>query len=314
MLWNRNRRNVSNGPVRAAAAAMCEDLEARVLLAVTGSVSPGHTLSVNGDTNGQTITLSGSGSTITVLANGVAISGSPFAGVTTQIVVDASSGADTIDVSGVTNTLPISLTGGSGNDTLVGNASANVFSGGGNEDSITGGGGDDLLSGGDGDDTLNGDGGSDTLDGGNGADDLHGGGNSDIVDYSARSTGIIADIDSAQDSGSSADLNAGGTRKDHIFSDVEVLYGTSGNDTLTGSGLGEAIYGNAGVDLILGRGGNDALFGGAGADSVWGGDGADVLYQNDSANTNDSAIDDVDQNQSVAIDPDLIDDHAVDHL
>lgn len=116
--------------------AACEILESRRHLTVTGNVSAGHTLSVIGDTNGQTITLSGSGSTIAVLANGVPISGSPFAGVTTAIYVSADSGADNVDVSAVTNALPVTLLGGNGNDTLKGTTSADTFSGSNGDDDL----------------------------------------------------------------------------------------------------------------------------------------------------------------------------------
>src|SRR6056297_3390253 len=46
------------------------------------------------------------------------------------------------------------------------------------------------------------------------------------------------------------------------------IYGTQGNDTLTGT---------SGRDDIVGRGGDDTLFGGAGNDDLYGGNGDDTL-------------------------------------
>jgi Ca2+-binding RTX toxin-like protein len=313
----------------AALTPVFEELEPRQLRSVTGSVSPGHTLTVTGDTNGQTITLSGSGSTITVMANGTAISGSPFTGVTTSIYVDAGGGNDTVDLSAVTNGLPTTVIGNTGNDTITGTASADylegdagadsilggdgadILSGTGGNDFLSGGAGNDLIFGGDDDDVLDGDAGSDTLDGGNGGDDMIGGANGDVADYSARSTGITVILDGLANDGSSADLNAGATRQDNV--QTEDVYGTNGDDDITGDGNPNVLKGNDGNDNLYGYGGADVLYGGAGEDYMWGMLDGDVIYQNDAANNDDSAIDSLYSNQD-AIDPDEADDHAVDHL
>ena len=44
--------------------------------------------------------------------------------------------------------------------------------------------------------------------------------------------------------------------------------GTSGNDTLTGSGVAETLVGGAGDDTLRGNGGADVLYGGAGDDGL----------------------------------------------
>ncbi len=56
------------------------------------------------------------------------------------------------------------------------------------------------------------------------------------------------------------------------------IYGTSGNDTLTGNAYNNCIYGYAGDDSLYGSGGHDKLYGGSGNDSLYGGDGNDCLY------------------------------------
>jgi len=300
----------SRAVASAAGKAVCEQLEARQLLSVTGNVSPGHTLTVNGDANGQTIVLSGSGSSIAVTAGGVAITGSPFPGVTNTIYVDAAGGDDTVNVSAVTNGLPVTVIGNTGNDILTGTAGGDYLEGDAGNDSLVGGDGEDTLSGtggsdtlsggnnndnlfgGDGEDVLNGDAGSDTLDGGSGADDLHGGANGDVVDYSGRTAGVQVTINnSANDGDAAVDVDTGHTRNDNVFTDVEDVYGGSGGDYLEGSSSANVLRGNAGADTIVGLGG------------------VDVLYQNDVANTDDSAADQVYHNDTVPGD-----DMAHDHL
>ncbi|MBD9649753.1 type I secretion C-terminal target domain-containing protein [Ensifer sp. ENS09] len=60
-----------------------------------------------------------------------------------------------------------------------------------------------------------------------------------------------------------------------------LIYGTSGNDTLTGGALDDTIIGRAGNDVINGGGGHDTLRGGAGNDRIDGGAGADLLDLSD---------------------------------
>jgi Ca2+-binding RTX toxin-like protein len=65
-----------------------------------------------------------------------------------------------------------------------------------------------------------------------------------------------------------------------------LFYAGNGNDTITGSALGDRERGDAGHDRLLGRAGGDTLWGGdgndrlyghAGDDTAWGGNGSDVL-------------------------------------
>jgi VCBS repeat-containing protein len=61
-----------------------------------------------------------------------------------------------------------------------------------------------------------------------------------------------------------------------------LIYGTSGNDTLTGGALDDTIIGRGGNDLINGGGGHDTLRGGGGSDRIDGGAGNDLLDLSDS--------------------------------
>jgi Ca2+-binding RTX toxin-like protein len=56
------------------------------------------------------------------------------------------------------------------------------------------------------------------------------------------------------------------------------IYGTTGNDTITGTANDDVIYGLAGNDNLYGEAGNDTLYGDAGADTLKGRDGNDIMY------------------------------------
>ena len=56
-----------------------------------------------------------------------------------------------------------------------------------------------------------------------------------------------------------------------------VLYGTSGDDTITGTDQIDSIYGYGGKDTLYGKGGTDNLLGGKGNDTLYGGPLQDTL-------------------------------------
>lgn len=141
--------------------------------------------------------------------------------------------------------------GGAGNDTIIGNSSSNVLQGNAGNDSLTGGDGEDLLVGGAGGDVLN---------GGNGFDS---------VDYSYLSSGLTIDLN--QPSNSTGDA-AGDT-----FSEIERVFGSTGDDTIRGSSADLTIFGLAGNDSLIGGSGYNTLIGGAGADFMDGGGGYDTV-------------------------------------
>jgi Ca2+-binding RTX toxin-like protein len=57
-----------------------------------------------------------------------------------------------------------------------------------------------------------------------------------------------------------------------------LLFGGSGNDTLTGGSGNDQLFGQSGNDVLLGKGGNDFLFGGDGNDVLTGGTGDDQVF------------------------------------
>jgi hypothetical protein len=57
----------------------------------------------------------------------------------------------------------------------------------------------------------------------------------------------------------------------------DVIYGSTGDETLTAKGGSDYLYGDIGNDLLKGGGGNDVLQGGAGNDVLRGGKGQNVL-------------------------------------
>ena len=150
------------------------------------------------------------------------------------------------------------IIGGYGADTLTGDDDANVLDGWAEgSDTLNGQGGDDRLLGGSGADILNGGSGDDALEGGAGADTLAGGGDEDVADYKARSSSVTIALDGQPGSGNTDDGPPG--VRDTVYTDVEDIWGGSGNDTLVGNASDNVIDGGSGGDQITGLGGEDAV-------------------------------------------------------
>jgi serralysin len=156
----------------------------------------------------------------------------------------------------------IEVLGGSNyNDTLLGNSVDNI---------LIGESGDDAIFGRTGNDTLYGNGGNDTLHGGYGADLLNGGGGTqDRATYLDGPSALV--IDMALPSGST------GMALGDVFVGIEVLSGSTFNDTIFGDNGANILIGENGNDQIYARGGNDTLYGTAGNDRLNGMDGADRI-------------------------------------
>ena len=181
--------------------------------------------------------------------------------------VDGGAGFDVAIVSGDTGvTVNLAahgleaILGAGGNDTFSTSGSGGVVMfGEAGADTLTGGAGDDLLSGGAGADTLRGGDGDDTL----------------FVDADDFATGAV-------DGGAGRDIafveGDTGVTVDLAAHNLEMLFGSEGDDTLSTSGAeGVLIDGGAGDDTIAGSAANDSLFGSAGDDTVTGGRGNDIL-------------------------------------
>lgn len=112
---------------------------------------------------------------------------------------------------------------------------------------------DDVLVGNSGDNVLDGGPGDDVLDGGLGADVLRGGDGEDVVDYSTRSAPLSVDLDG--ETGDDGEAGEGDT----VGTDVEGIWGGSGNDHLTGGPGNDIIDGGSGADVMAGGPGFDVI-------------------------------------------------------
>ncbi|WP_430780357.1 calcium-binding protein [Actinoplanes sp. G11-F43] len=175
------------------------------------------------------------------------------------------------------------LRGGPGRDTIWGQEGGDRIDTGAGNDVAHGGPHDDSFDEATGRDVLYGDAGSDEFHQGawhgTAREVMHGGSGYDWVNYGYRSRRVAADADGA--SGDDGQSGEG----DSIRSDVEGLYGGSGDDWLAGNGMSnnllggygdDTLYGLGGDDYLTGDDGNDKLSGGAGDDDLTGGFGSDL--------------------------------------
>lgn len=183
------------------------------------------------------------------------------------------------------------LFGRNGDDELYGEGGDDIILAGRDNDLLDGGAGNDQLRGNEGDDTLLGGDGNDVLAGGVGADVLNGGAGIDRVEYTyGTNAGVTANLGDSS-------INTGDAAGD-TYIDIENLYGTSFEDTLSGDAGNNRIDGRVGDDMLFGGEGNDYLIGGAGDDVMNGEGGNDLLlgqagadiYQFDAAHGTDRII------------------------
>ncbi len=238
------------------------------------------------------------------------------------LAVDGGPGDDRL--SGGSTSMPVTFTGGDGNDSLTGGPGADTLDGGAGNDDVDGAGGPDTVLGGAGDDILHGDHfenpAPDVIDGGPGTDVLQ-------DDYASRFTDQHPDVSITL--GTGADDGRPGEGDDLrnveqvIVSGGGQLIGTDGPEllkapstsvdpvTLDGKGGNDTLDGGGGDDTITGGPGDDAINAGYGNDTIVGGPGRDVIhadltsggcgpvwcdlpYGNDTINVRDGEVDTVD--------------------
>ncbi len=150
----------------------------------------------------------------------------PGSGIKT-ISVDTGSRDDSIALDqSIPSTAAGNLDGGPGNDTLIGSPSA---------------------------DKLRGGSGKDSLDGRDGADDIGGGSGTDALAYPAtrqNPVGVTIGSGSGNDGGPEDQT---GSRRDTVQGDIEVVFGTNGNDVLVGDRSSETLFGLGGDDVLFGN-------------------------------------------------------------
>jgi Ca2+-binding RTX toxin-like protein len=169
-------------------------------------------------------------------------------------ILTGGAGSDTVDYSSSALGVTVSLLAGTGTsgdadgDQLSGieNLTGSAFA-----DTLTGDGLANMLNGGAGDDVLDGGLGDDVLIGGSGADQLIGGDGTDTASYQTATSAVTVNLGNVS-------LNTGDAQGD-TYTGIEILRGSSFNDTLTGSTGDETIIGGAGADTLNGGDGNDTL-------------------------------------------------------
>ncbi|WP_269633963.1 calcium-binding protein [Pelomonas sp. BJYL3] len=237
------------------------------------------------------------------------VNGNPSQGTASPDALAGTAGADVL-LGGAGND---TIYADDGNDTVDGGNDADILRGEAGHDSLIGGAGADTLLGGEGDDTLAGGSGDDALLGGEGSDtyrfgrgdgadtidDLQGSGgrvqftdlNLADVEFKADGEDILVKVKGTADSLRITALAIGDARVDvfefadgtlrstaQLLAMVTRFEGTAGNDTLTGTILGDQMFGLAGNDSLTGDVGNDTLDGGVGTDTLNGGRGDDTYY------------------------------------
>lgn len=153
----------------------------------------------------------------------------------------------------------LEINGSSSNDVLTGTTSNERIDGQAGNDTLSSGGGNDLLLGGTGDDVIHSGSGNDTIDGGDGYDYLY---------FSAATAGVVINL--------ATGTANGGAGSDSIAG-VELVFGSSFNDTFIGNDASVGFLGGDGNDTITGGAGRDHLEGNGGDDTIDGLGGVDIV-------------------------------------
>jgi Ca2+-binding RTX toxin-like protein len=184
--------------------------------------------------------------------------------------IDGGTGIDTVSYQSVTSAVNVNLATGialdgqGGRDTLL---NIELINGSAYNDTLIGNSVNNSFAGGSGNDVMNGDGGNDSFNGGLGNDTLNGGAGIDIANYQNATSAVNVNLGT----GVALDGQAG---RDSLMS-IEVVIGSSYNDTLTGNAANNNLTGGNGNDLLNGGAGSDVLMGSAGNDILYGGLNAD---------------------------------------
>ncbi len=182
------------------------------------------------------------------------------------LVVNLGPQSDRLNASSIV--LPITVSGGTGDDTIVGGGWTDLLIGDAGADSIIAGGGRDTVSGGAGNDTLNGGASIDLL--------------MEVGDVSFTLTSaLLSGLGNDQLTGFEAANLTGGNSDNTIDASAAGfpvgINGGMGADTLLGSNFADTLNAGTGNDALFGYGGRDLLIGGVGNDVLDGGGGEDTL-------------------------------------
>lgn len=177
--------------------------------------------------------------------------------------LDGGDGIDEVRYSSATQSVTVDLGRRRASGAEIGNDDLNEI------ENVVGGSGNDELIGDNDENELSGGAGDDTLRGGGDADALDGGAGTDTASFQGSAVGVSVDLTAG--TGRSGDANG------DTFANIENVFGSRNNDSLTGDGNANVLRGEDGNDTLTGAGGADTIVGGVGADSLFGGDGTDQL-------------------------------------
>ena len=165
--------------------------------------------------------------------------------------LDGGAGNDTVNYSGRTTSIVVTLNGGTNAGVSIGGVLEDTLR---NVENIIGGSGSDTIIGDASANRLTGGAGGDILKGGLGADFLDGGIGSDTADFSDKSSSVAVTLDGSND----AVAAVGGVAED-VIRNIENVFGGTGADLFTGDELANLIRGGAGADILDGGGGADTV-------------------------------------------------------
>lgn len=177
--------------------------------------------------------------------------------------------------------LPLSASGGAGNDTILGGPANDALYGDAGNDTLSGNGGNDGIWGDVGNDRISGGDGNDRLYGWTGANQVWGGNGDDHVEVWTGTNQVWAGAGKDTVYGShGVDRIWGGDGPDELFGQGgnDAIDGGTGRDHVSGDDGDDDVYGGTGDDVVLGDYGNDDVFGGDGDDELHGDNGDDRVY------------------------------------
>ncbi|WP_246252798.1 beta strand repeat-containing protein [Allomesorhizobium camelthorni] len=163
--------------------------------------------------------------------------------------LDGGAGNDTVDYSGRTGSVLVTLNGGTDARVTIGGSLEDTLR---NVENIIGGSGSDTIIGDAHANVLIGGGGGDILKGGLGSDILDGAVGSDTADFSDKTASVVVALNGSNN----AVATVGGVAEDTLRN-IENIFGGAGADLLTGDGLANILRGGGAADVLDGGGGVD---------------------------------------------------------
>ena len=100
---------------------------------------------------------------------------------------------------------------------------------------------------------------------------IDGGSGTNSISYVGSTKPVYVNLATGQATGVTSTTNTG------VVSNIQDLFGGTGNDYLNGSSASNVMDGGSGDDILMGQSGNDILVGNYGADQINGGAGYDIL-------------------------------------